>query len=578
MRPSHSATYEQLVNYAQAWREIDPDSDTRSETTSLLEASTAEQHQALRDRFTGRLNFGTAGLRGRMGAGPQRMSTLLIRWVTLGLGDYLLEQIGGGRIVIGYDGRDRSDLFAREAAHRLTELGFDVELSEQLCPTPLLAFSVVYRKAIAGIMVTASHNPPLDNGFKVYWSNGAQIVPPQDQEISAAIDRVQLDRLRDPQPTHTQGQLSSLDTSFSGDLGQAYWSEVSRARLPSPPSSPRRLRVVYTAMHGVGAEWFKAVISQHPEIELLPVKEQCDPDPRFPTVAFPNPEEPGALDLALALAEREQADLILAHDPDADRLAVVARDKQGVMRPFSGDQVGALIAHELFTRLDLTEQDMVATTIVSSSLLSEMARTNGLQCAETLTGFKWIANRAIEHQAGGGRFLFGYEEAIGYSMFGIVRDKDGVSAGLFVAEMALRALGEGRSLWAMMHEIYERYGLYLSSLVSRVREGTEGAAEIKAWMKGLRANPPQTIAGIKVTEAFDFADAPAPLTGNVLRYRLNDGSRVIVRPSGTEPKIKMYFEVCVDQQAHQADSPLQIARDRLSALESGLMSLLDSPR
>ena len=576
-----------LIQRARAWINADPDQVTREEATRLLNhAIERGDYQALSDRFAGRLHFGTAGLRGEVGAGPQRMSRVLIYQVSMGLARYLNAQVTSEPaarplVVIGYDGRHMSDVFARDAARVLAAMGFEVQLASELCPTPILAYAVRHLGAVAGIMVTASHNPPRDNGFKVYWSNGAQIIPPQDIEISAAIDEVTLDEVAEftrgeSDLSAVQDLWSVVDVGFDGEVGQAYW-RAQKAHLPEVSDVPQRpLRVVYTAMHGVGAKWFTALMQQRPHLELIPVPEQCDPDPDFPTVSFPNPEEPGALDFATALANRAEADIILAHDPDADRLAVVARDASGELKPFTGDQVGALIAQELFTQLEVGPRDLVATTIVSSSLLSEMARAHDVQCAETLTGFKWIANRALAHEREGGRFLFGYEEAIGYSLHGIVRDKDGLSAGLLLAEMAWRSHHAGRTLWDELNAVYERYGLYVSSLESRVRQGREGAEEIRGWMKLLRERPPRTLGGVEVVETTDFMSEPSPLTGNVLRYRLADGSRVIVRPSGTEPKIKMYFEARV-----MSDDPIAARAEtgaaRLSELTASLFSILDTP-
>ena len=376
--------------------------------------------------------------------------------------------------------------------------------------------------------------------------------------------------------------------SFEGGLGRAYWAAQEEqilhmtqgapqraSRPPFNPASDTPLRVVYTAMHGVGTAWFSDLLRQLPHVELIAVPEQRDPNPDFPTTPFPNPEEAGALDLACALAEARGADLILANDPDADRLAVVARDATGTLRPFTGDQVGALVAQTILSRLTTSERDLVATTIVSSSLLAEIARAHKIQYAETLTGFKWIANRALEHEDEGGRFLFGYEEAIGYSVFGTVRDKDGLSVGLLLAEAAWDALCQGRSLWDVLHDVYREHGLYLSSLESRVRQGQTGAAEIRGWMTRLRAHPPRTLAGADVIEVTDFQDLPTPLTGDVLRYRLSDGSRVIMRPSGTEPKLKMYFETRVSSEAPLIELTQQ-AETRLHDLMSAFTTLLDA--
>ena len=575
-----------ILDRAEAWKIIDPNPNNQVEINELIKQA---QHQndftELEHRFSGRLHFGTAGLRGAIGAGPHRMNQVLIRWVSLGLGDYLNQVLKYSsnqkhKVVIAYDARDQSDAFAQEAAECLSSQGFDVELSKKICPTPILAFAVCQRRAVAGIMVTASHNPPQDNGFKVYWGNGAQIIPPQDHEISTAIDQVAWARLTSPtleqSTTTSKGQITAIDLSPKGEIGQEYQALLGDYLSYSTEQSSTNLKVVYTPMHGVGGTWFEALCHSMQSIQFIPVTEQFEPDPKFSTVSFPNPEEPGALDLAKACAAHEDADLILAHDPDADRLAVVARDQRGQLKAFTGDQVGALVAYELFNTLDLQSSDMVATTIVSSSLLSVMAKRVGIQYAETLTGFKWIANRALAHQKDGGRFLFGYEEAIGYSMFGLVNDKDGLSAGCFVLNMALRAKAEGLSLWDRLAEVYQQDGLYLSSLISRVRKGSQGKKEIASWMKALRTHPLSSINGSEVAKFTDFNQAPAPLTGNVLRYHLADGSRIIVRPSGTEPKLKLYFEVCVALQANDSLEEQQLnGQKQLDELGQNFLAMLD---
>ena len=589
MSNSLPATYD-LNHYTQiatAWMNADPDPETRAETRQLIERADLD---LLAEHFGARLAFGTAGLRGALGAGPNRMNRALVRRVSFGLALYLHtrgEHAEGlstetghaqahrpQRIVIGYDGRHGSLPFAHESAEAFCSMGFEVYLAPTVCPTPLLAYAVIALECMAGVMVTASHNPPQDNGFKVYWSDGAQIIPPHDSGISASIDEVGdcADRLTVPVDVlRARGQLYSIPES----VGQGYLSDVLHARaygqiersnadaLSALPAQPgvSDLRIVYTAMHGVGAQWFHRVLNACGYTQLFAVPEQSDPDPDFPTVSFPNPEEPGALDLAKALAKEREAHVVLAHDPDADRLAVVARDSSGIYRAFTGDQIGALIAHELFGLCQPNAHDMVATTIVSSSLLSAMAHENGVTYGETLTGFKWIANRALAHRAEGGRFLFGYEEAIGYSLYEVVRDKDGISAALCLADIAARALSEGKTLWDRIEEVYRRYGLYLSTQRNRVLPGAEGAAEIRGYMSALRATPPEVLGGVKVVECTDLSLDDGALKGDVLRFRLADGARVIARPSGTEPKIKFYFEVKVTLESTD-DAPLKEAQTR----------------
>lgn len=576
-----------LRDSAQRWAASDPDPNTQRETLELLAREDREASHLLQERFGERLSFGTAGLRGPVSFGPNAMNCALVRRVSLALGLHLRAQHNGAdtrqRVVIGFDARHGSTRFAEEAARALGGLGFEVHLATTVSPTPLLAHAVCDLKAVAGVMVTASHNPPQDNGFKVYWGNGAQIIPPHDKLISAQLDEVG-DGSRYPRPSLDELRASGHIQDLSSAQGERYEQALLEARLGSPALA-RALKLTYTAMHGVGASWYERVMRAGGFEALSFVQAQREPDPDFPTVSFPNPEEPGALDLALACAEAEGAHLLLAHDPDADRLAVVARDKAGALRAFTGDQLGALIAHELFEVLPLkgeplNAQQLVATTIVSSSLLGVMAEANGVQSQETLTGFKWIANAALAHEAEGGRFLFGYEEAIGYSVGALVRDKDGVSAALFVADMAARALAEGKTLWDRLDEVYQRYGVFVSSQVNRVRPGTAGKEEISGWMRSLREAPPQELAGLEVTERTDFAELPAPMTGDVLRYRLAGGGRVIVRPSGTEPKIKVYLEAraTLTDEAEGGLSPLDEARarahDQLHALTQAVETLL----
>jgi len=564
-----------LIAAARAWADADPDPFTRAAALLLAEQG---DEAALRERFGARLRFGTAGLRGPLGPGPNAMNRALVRRVSLGLGLHLRAQGHGegARVAVGFDARFASPQLAEECARALGGLGFEVHLAPSYCPTPLLAFAVLRLGAVAGAMVTASHNPPQDNGFKVYWGDGAQVVPPHDDAISAAADALGDPRAY-PRPELEELMAAGRVVPMSEEVGDAYERALLTRRLGAPALAAP-LRVAYTAMHGVGAAWFRRLMPKAGFVDLVEVAEQVEPDPRFPTVAFPNPEEPGALDLARATAARAGAHILLAHDPDADRLAVVARDAAGAYRAFTGDQVGALVAHELFEVVGARPEDLVATSIVSSSLVPSMARARGCACAETLTGFKWIAHAALAHQArageAGGRFLFGYEEAIGYSVGDLVRDKDGVSAALCVADMAARALAEGKTLWDRLDEVYARYGLYLSGQVSRARPGAAGQAEIAGWMRALRAAPPTSLAGRAVEEITDFARLPAPLTGDVVRLRLAGGARVLVRPSGTEPKIKLYVEVRAEVGAGGVPAAAEEARAALDALKDAAAAAL----
>jgi phosphomannomutase len=537
-----------LTRTAQAWVDTDPDPKTKAAGAALIAAGNLE---VLEDHFGARLKFGTAGMRGRLGPGPNRMNRALVRRVAAGIGLYLREAVSDTEaltVVIGYDGRHGSAEFAADSAGILLKLGFKVYAFDTVCSTPQLAHAVPFLGAAAGIMVTASHNPPEDNGYKVYWGNGAQIIPPHDQGISAAIDRVD----GCPIP-FDQTPLSIPDAVWSD-----YLDRVMALRVR--PSTG--IRAVYTAMHGVGWAPLAQVLSAAGHVDIHPVKAQCEPDGDFPTVAFPNPEEPGALDLAIEEAGRVGADIIVANDPDADRLAVALQDKDGRWTRLSGNEVGALLADELLSYGPATPGRMVATTIVSTILLRKIAHAHGAIAGETLTGFKWLANLALAHD---GPFVMGFEEALGYSVGEVVRDKDGLSATLLLLDLASKLKESGQTLWDALDRLDRKYGAHRSTQVAIKMTGTEGASAITGAMSDLRANPPTELAGSDVVQLRDLqsrivldcktgASDTVPLpASNVLEFTLEDGSRVLARPSGTEPKIKLYVEVvCPDAEAAQA--------------------------
>ena len=419
-----------LVEAATRWLEEDPDPDTRAELSALIAAGDTDD---LADRFGARLQFGTAGLRGALGAGPNRMNRVMVRRAAAGLAHYLLDQVPGAAeagVVIGCDARHKSDVFAEDTAAVLAGAGSRALLLPPQLPTPLLAFAVRHLGCAAGVMVTASHNPPADNGYKVYLGDGAQIVPPADVEISAAIDAVG--------PLSTV-PLASLDdllvTRLGNDIVEAFQrAEVALSLVPTA----RDVSIVYTAMHGVGRDQVVGVLAQAGFPPLHIVAAQADPDPDFPTVAFPNPEEPGALDLALGRGGPRKPDVLIASDPDADRLGAAIPDGDGY-RALRGDEIGMLLGDHVLRHTSGSDR-LVATTVVSSTMLSKMAAAAGVHYAETLTGFKWIARAALDRP--GTRFVFGYEEALGFLVGDVVRDKDGISAALVLAE--LTALGEDR--------------------------------------------------------------------------------------------------------------------------------------
>ena len=528
-----------LLDRARAWAAMDPDATTRTELEEIVRTVEAGGDPAdLADRFAGTLEFGTAGLRGALGSGPNRMNRAVVLRAAAGLAAYLPPR---GSVVIGYDARHLSDVFAEDTAAVMSGAGLEVWLLPRPLPTPVLAYAVRELGCLAGVMVTASHNPPQDNGYKVYLGDGSQIVSPADAEIAAKITEV--------------GDLASVPRGtrwrvLGEDLLDRYLDTV--ADLAE--DGPRDLDVVYTPLHGVGGTAVAQVLETAGFAPPRVVPEQEEPDPDFSTVAFPNPEEPGAMDLALALARTQGADLVVANDPDADRCAAAVPTATGAWRMLRGDEVGALLATHLLRR---GRTGVLATTIVSSTLLSKIAAAAGQPYEETLTGFKWIGR--VEGLA------FGYEEALGYCCDPEhVRDKDGVSALLLLCELAAELKAEGRTLLDQLDDLAREHGLHATDQVSvRVSDLTL----IAAAMQRLRTAPPASLGGLDVLGIDDLAlgsDALPSTEG--LRFRLADDARVVVRPSGTEPKVKCYLEVVVPVES-AADNP-----DQVDAVEAARIS------
>jgi phosphomannomutase len=548
----------ELADRARAWIADDPDAADRAELQDLLDAAARRDPAGdapgqaaaadLADRFGGRLEFGTAGLRGAMGAGPNRMNRAVVRAATAGLARWLHEHRPPGTgVVLGWDARHRSADFAGEAARVLTGAGIPVHLLPGRSPTPLLAFAIRHLSASAGVMITASHNPPADNGYKLYLGDGVQIIPPVDAEIEAAI------RGLGPLSGIPLGPAGGpLITQHGDEIAQAYLDAILAASpgVPPPGGRVRDVRVVYTPLHGVAGPLMLRAIDRAGYPAPYVVPGQAAPDPDFPTVSFPNPEEPGALDLALADARRLEADLVLASDPDGDRLAVAIPDPaaEGGWRKLTGDQMGGLLGAFV---LDATsdqagpdqpapdqtapDQRLAATTVVSSSLLSKVAAAAGVCFEETLTGFKWIV-RAVDHRPGT-RFVFGYEEALGYAVGDVVRDKDGISAALALLGLAAQAWAAGQSLMDRWDALESAHGVHLTAQLTLP---TRAPGEI---MAGLRAAAPVTLGASPIRSVTDLARGGGELPPtDALILRL-DGARVVLRPSGTEPKLKAYLEV-----------------------------------
>jgi phosphomannomutase len=518
----------------EAWIADEVDPAAADELQALLDSGADDE---LAERFSGPLTFGTAGLRGPLRAGPNGMNRTVVRRAAAGLASWLTEHGHAGRpVVVGFDARHGSSDFARDSAQIFAAAGFDARLMPAPLPTPVTAFAVQHFGAAAGVVVTASHNPPQDNGYKVYVDDGAQIVPPADSEIEAAIRAVGSAR----GIAMADERVTVLDDGIVGDYVTAVTGLVD--------DGPRDLSVVYTAMHGVGAQLAQRVFAAAGFAPLLAVPQQEQPDPDFPTVAFPNPEEPGALDLAFELATARAADEIIANDPDADRCAVAIPSDDG-WRMLRGDEVGVLLADALLRK---GIRGTYATTIVSSSMLRRLAAARGAGYAETLTGFKWISRAAPD-------LCYGYEEALGYAVApDVVRDKDGISAALLVAELAAGLKADGSSLAARLDELAAEFGRYATDQVS-VR--VEDLTVITDTMRRLRAEPPATLVGraVQVDDLLPDAD--------VLRFTFSDG-RVVVRPSGTEPKLKAYLEVVEPSGSQQA------AAVRLAALRDEINQLV----
>ena len=561
------------VDAARAWMAQDPDAVTREELSELLsrvEDGDTEAAADLEDRFSTRLAFGTAGLRGTLGAGSNRMNRVLVAQAAAGFAAYLLERSGGEAptVVVGYDGRRNSDVFARDSVEIFAGAGLNAILLPRLLPTPVLAFAVRHLGADAGVMVTASHNPPDDNGYKVYLGGadeGAQIVSPADAEIAAHIQRIAV-----------EGNITTLPRSVGyanapESVVEAYVSAT--AAVAPAPAAAEGLNWVYTAMHGVGWETVSRVLTEAGYPQPTVVEAQIHPDGRFPTVAFPNPEEPGAMDLSFETARAVDAELVIANDPDADRLAVAIpdADSEDGWRRLTGNEIGLLLGWRA-ARLaaegsgsgiggDAGAPASLACSLVSSPGLQAVAEHYGLEFHSTLTGFKWIS------RAPG--IVFGFEEALGYLVNPMtVRDKDGISAAVALLGMASEARAQGRTVADLLQEFRDTFGAFASDQISvRVSD----VSEIAGIMAALRAQPPGAVGEIAVSRIDDLllgVDGLPP--GDVLRLWLDDGSRLIVRPSGTEPKLKLYLDV--------RGSSAKKARRRLEALRAGAEELLASLR
>ena len=538
---------ETLIQQARSWIEQDPDAETIAELEKLIAQS---DEVGLADRFGQRIGFGTAGLRGLLGAGPNRMNRVLVAQAAAGISKYLRENFDAPSVVIGYDARKNSDVFAKDSAQIFAGFGIRAYLFPELAATPLVAYAVRNLGASAGVMVTASHNPPGDNGYKVYDFSGSQIISPMDIEIAKNIDEFA-----------QSGSVSSLARSDSfeqvpSSVRTGYLQSVSG--LLNKHSARKDIKIVYSAMHGVGASFIQEIFKLSGLAEPAQVLSQQHPDGKFPTVAFPNPEEPGAMDESMATAASQNADLVLVNDPDADRLAVAFKKTDGSYQQLTGDQLGLILGEEMAARASREGRTgSLACSIVSSSALGQVAKHYGFGFEQTLTGFKWVSRVP--------NLIFGYEEALGYCVdWGQVRDKDGLSAALIVADIASALANQGYTLGDQLEKLMQRYGYFATGQISiRVTE----LSVIANLMNKLRTNPPAQIAGEDaVFEDFNQGSGSLPST-DALRFKLADGRTVIVRPSGTEPKLKCYLQAVSDNEAH--------SKELLADLEAAMRKVLN---
>lgn len=538
----------QTIQSAEFWMSEAFDAETREKVSTMM----SEDPTLLEDSFYKNLEFGTGGLRGEMGVGPNRMNRYTVSMATQGLADYLKESFSEGiRVAIAHDSRNMSPEFARTAAEILSANGIEVHLFGSLRPTPLLSYSVRELNCNAGIVITASHNPKEYNGYKVYWEDGGQLVPPHDKGV---INKVRA--IDSPSKVNSKAE-ELLIHSISSDVEESYYQKMqSLLRLSTDSQAKKDLKIVFTSLHGTGITMIPKALERAGFSDVLVLASQKEPNGDFPTVASPNPEERSAMTLALEEAKSTDADIVIGTDPDADRVGMGIRNKAGDMELINGNQAAALLVHFLLETLsdEKKKKGFVAKTVVTSELLRDITMAHDVPCYETLTGFKYIAE-LIRLKEGDRKFICGGEESYGYLIGDFVRDKDAVLSSVMLCEMAAWALESGKKVHEMLNEIYEEHGVYREALVSLVKKGKAGAEEIQAIMEGYRKNSPLDIAGIEVTRIADYysgimkevssgSEEHIELpSSNVLQFFLNDGSKITARPSGTEPKIKYYISV-----------------------------------
>jgi phosphomannomutase len=565
---AEQVTMTDLLAMAAAWANADPDPETRAQIEDLISGGDLT---TLDDLFSTELTFGTAGIRGPVGPGPARMNRAVVIRTTHGLSAHVLAN-GGSLVVVGFDARPDSQRFAEDVVAVLAAAGLRVVRFRDPAPTPLVAFTARHLGSDAAVVITASHNPAGDNGYKVYGANAAQIIPPVDVAIAHLIDTA---------PPADEVPLAAADNPLvedvPADIGALYRAQVEGVR-PKPVTS--ELKIVYTALHGCGGETLSRLLYEGGHHGLLPVMEQYLPDGTFPTVAFPNPEEQGALDMAFEAARRANADLVIANDPDADRLAgAVPRD--GEWRALTGNEMGCLLGDFVLRNWGVKTRPILVNSIVSSPMLSHLARIHGARHEVTLTGFKWIVNAGLTLEAKGeGVFAYGYEEALGYTIGPVVRDKDGMSAALVFCDLVENLRRDGSTVWDRLEEMWSLVGMWGSGQRSITRSGPEGAASIATMVDRLATTPPTTVAGLTVTAVTDYrvgAESRPPWLGaqDLVEVSFGGAGRALARPSGTEPKLKVYVDLTEElgddprsQQDAMTSKALEVG-DRLADVMTG---------
>ena len=552
------AYLDEALEIANKWLISDPDETTKVETEKLI----SDKNIELIQRFSSSLVFGTAGIRGARGAGPMRMNRVMIRIVATAIAEELLSDNQSDEaplVVVGYDARHKSQIFAQDSVRVLATHGVRSLILPGPTPTPVLAYTSLSKKAKAGIMVTASHNPAEDSGYKVYWDDGAQIANPVDTKIAQRID------FKNPP---TEESLADYEdaTILKGDdeLIKTY---VDFASSSVSSESKREIKQIYTHLHGVGKKVFLDVFEKAGFENPTVVESQAEPDPDFPTVSFPNPEEEGALDLAVGLAIEKNADLVIANDPDADRLAIVARHGNK-WRHLNGNEIGVLLAEHILSK-EQEEDRLVVTTVVSSRLLSKIADFHKVKYAETLTGFKWIVRPGIEDKSS--RFVFGYEEALGFALGDSVRDKDGITSALVFAELAAELKSEDKTVVDLLEELWNRHGVHKTALIAkRLDPETDISAD---FMSPWRTSPPEKIGEFAVIGSIDMLSPESELPAtDALIFNISNG-RIVIRPSGTEPMVKVYVEVTESVINDDVRSAERSADHKIEDLLHGVSSL-----